>query len=217
MGLEENKFCGRRAFLNKSAWAAFGGATGLVSLAPGAFAAFGSRPTIIIDAGHGGNDTGAHNGLVYEKHLNLDTARRLERELKKRGYKTLMTRERDEFIPLLSRAQFANRHRNALFISIHYNSTWKTAVAGLETYYYSYTGYQLASKVHARIIKKLKGENRGVKRARFSVLRNTSCPAILVEGGFVSNSKERAKLLQAWYREAIAEAIATGIDDYRKD
>ena len=205
----------RRTFLSKSALATLGGGAALSLLAPQAEARVRLR-TVVIDAGHGGHDTGAHEGLVFEKHLNFDTARRLERELDRRGYRTVMTRKRDEFIPLLTRAQIGNKYRDSIFVSIHYNSTWKTAVTGLETYYYSYQGYQLASKVHTQIISKLKGVNRGVKRARFSVLRNTKFPSILVEGGFVSSPTERKKLVQAYYRQAIAEAIAQGIDDYKR-
>lgn len=187
----------------------------MAALAPSAHAAKRVR-TVVIDAGHGGHDVGAHKGLVFEKHLNLDTARRVERELKKRGYRTVMTRSKDVFIPLLTRAKIGNKYRDSVFVSIHYNHTWKTAVTGLETYYYSYSGYQLASKVQTHMLKKLKGVNRGVKRARFSVLRNTKYPSILVEGGFISNTTERKKLMQAWYRQAVAESVAEGIDEYKR-
>ena len=196
--------------------AAVGGGAALTALAPSVASAANRVRTVVIDAGHGGADLGAAKGKVFEKHLNLDTSKRLERELKKRGYKTVLTRSTDVFIPLLTRAKIGNKYRDSIFVSIHYNSTWKTRVTGLETYYYSYAGYKVASKVHTRLVAKLKGVNRGVKRARFSVLRNTKYPSILVEGGFVSNTTERNKLVQAWYRQAVAESVAQGIDDYKR-
>lgn len=205
---------GRRHFLKNSILATLAGGAGLIASAPEAHA--GSIRTIVIDAGHGGHDLGAHEGRVFEKHLNLDVSRRLELQLKRKGFRTVMTRSRDEFIPLLTRSSISNKYKSNIFVSIHFNSSWKDYVDGIETYYYSYAGYQLAAAVHTDMIRKLRAENRGVKRARFSVLRNTSCPAILVEGGFVSNSKERGKMLQAWYRQALAESVAKGISDYAR-
>jgi len=205
---------GRRSFLQNSLLTAAAGATGLIASAPEAEAK--SYRTIVIDAGHGGHDLGAHEGRVFEKHLNLDVSRRLEIQLKRRGFRTVMTRDRDVFIPLLTRSSISNKYRSNLFVSIHFNSSWKSHVDGIETFYYSYTGYQLAAAVQTDIIRKLRAENRGVKRASFSVLRNTSCPAILVEGGFVSNSQERGKMLQAWYRQALAESVAKGIADFAR-
>ena len=203
-------FQNRRSFLSK---ALLGGVAGSLALAPSAFAAKKVK-TIIIDAGHGGHDLGAHQGRVFEKHLNFDVSRRLQVILARNGYKTVMTRKRDEFIPLLTRASIANKYRENIFVSIHFNSAWRSSAIGIETFYYSYSGFQLASKVHSAVIRKLKPENRGVKRARFSVLRNTKCPAILVEGGFLSNTKERQRMLQPWYRQALAESIAAGIGSY---
>ncbi|MFT5465630.1 MAG: N-acetylmuramoyl-L-alanine amidase [Verrucomicrobiales bacterium] len=216
MAQPSNSITGRRDFLSKMTLAAMGGGAALAALAPSQASAANRFRTVVIDAGHGGHDAGALKGKVFEKHLNLDTARRLQRELKRRGYKTVMTRDDDTFIPLLTRARIGNKYRDSIFVSIHYNSTWKTAVTGLETYYYSYAGYKVASKVHTRTVQKLKGVNRGVKRARFSVLRNTKYPSILVEGGFISNTTERNKLVQAWYRQAIAESVAQGLDDYKR-
>lgn len=205
-------FAERRSFL-KQATAGILGAAGSLLLAPNALAA-GKVKTVVIDAGHGGHDVGAHEGRVFEKHLNFDVSRRLQIQLKRKGYRTVMTRSRDEFIPLLTRASISNKYRENIFVSIHFNSAWRTTAVGIETFYYGYAGYQLASKVHSSIIRKLKPVDRGVKRQQFSVLRNTKAPAILVEGGFISNAKERQRCLQPWYRQALAESIASGISTY---
>jgi len=167
-------------------------------------------------------DTGATTacateGRVFEKHLNFDVARRLEIQLQRRGYKTILTRTRDEFISLSQRSNLANRTRESIFVSIHFNSASRSSAYGVETFYYTYQGYQLASRVHNSVCRKLKPEDRGVKKAAFSVLRNTKSPAVLVEGGFLSNSSERSRCLQPWYRQALAESIAVGIDVYVGD
>jgi len=200
--------------LNQAGLAAAGGTAGLLSLAPESAYAGNKLQTIVIDPGHGGHDTGANSGRVFEKHLNLDVSRRLEIQLRRRGYRTVMTRNRDEYIPLIKRSHIANRYRNSIFVSIHFNWSWRSSAYGIETFYYSYTGYKMASKIHASIVRKLRPEDRGVKRGKFSVLRNTRAPAILVEGGFISNSSERKRMLQAWYRQALAESISSGISIY---
>jgi len=87
--------------------------------------------TVVIDAGHGGQDLGANDSLVYEKHINLDVARRIERGLKEIGFKTVMTRSDDTFVPLATRTEIANRQRNAIFVSVHFNSSWKYKVSGI--------------------------------------------------------------------------------------
>lgn len=172
--------------------------------------------TVIIDPGHGGHDKGGQWGLVYEKHLALDTAARLESELKKRGFRTVMTRRSDYFISLPERARVANKYSNAIFVSVHYNYTWKKHVTGIETYYYRSSSHGLASYVQSGMMKKVRTINRGVKFARFYVIKHTKCPAVLVECGFVSNSTERKRMKSAWWRQSLAEGIANGIASYRK-
>jgi len=172
--------------------------------------------TVVIDPGHGGHDKGGQWGLVYEKHLALDTAARLEGELKKRGYRTVMTRRSDYFISLPERVRITEKYRNAIFVSVHYNYTWKRDVSGLETFYTSAKSRALASYVQSGMLRKVRAVNRGAKFARYYVIRNNSCPAILVECGFVSNPAERARMKSAWWRQALAEGIADGIDRFRK-
>lgn len=172
--------------------------------------------TVIIDPGHGGHDKGGQWGMVYEKHLALDTSVRLENELRKRGFRTVLTRRSDYFISLPQRVRIASRYSDAIFVSVHYNYTWKQHVSGLETFYYSGQSQALASCVHAGMMSKVRVVNRGVKFARFYVIRNTTCPSILVEGGFVSNAAERGRMKSAWFRQALAEGIANGIVRFRR-
>lgn len=171
---------------------------------------------VIIDPGHGGHDRGGHNGKVYEKHLALDTALRLEYYLKRRGIRTKMTRRSDVFISLPGRAAFGNKYSRSIFVSIHYNHSWKRDPRGLETYYHSAEGRKLASHVQSGMTRKLRTINRGVKHANFYVIRHSKHPAILVECGFVSNSAERARMKKAWFRQSVAEGIGEGIIRYKK-
>ena len=172
--------------------------------------------TVVIDAGHGGKDKGGSYGKIYEKHLALDTSLRLARYLKERGIRVKMTRTSDYFIPLTQRAAIGNSISNSIFVSVHYNYTWKRHVSGLETFYYTSKSRALASYVQDRCIKKTRCNSRGVKFARYAVLRRSKNPAILVECGFVSNSYERNRMKTAKYRQAMAEGIGEGIIKYKK-
>lgn len=204
--------------MNRAGLAASGAMASWLSLHPQpAFADSSKISTVVIDAGHGGDDSGAAYGKVYEKHLNLDVSRRLEILLRRVGYKTVMTRDRDVFIPLVTRSEIANKYRNGVFVCIHFNWSWRSSAYGVESFYYSYDGYKFASRIHASVTRKLHPEDRGLKREKFSVLRNTRIPAVLVEGGFISNSNERSRVLQAWYRQALAESICFGIMIYDSD
>lgn len=172
--------------------------------------------TVIIDPGHGGHDKGGQWGRVYEKHLALDTSVRLESHLKKMGFNTVMTRRSDYFVSLPGRMTMANKYRNAIFVSIHYNYTWKQHVSGIETFYHSKQSHDLAKDVHRGVMSRVKVVDRGVKYARFYVIRNSSIPSVLVEGGFVSNSNERSRMKTAWFRDAIARGIADGVQNFRR-
>lgn len=172
--------------------------------------------TVIIDPGHGGRDLGAADSYVYEKHINLDVARRLERALQEAGFKTVMTRTKDEFIALSERSARANRYRNAVFVSIHFNSSYKTAALGIETFYRSSTSEKFARLVQTELIKNIGATDRGVKTANFSVLRHTKHPSILVEGGFVSNKDERSAMMDPQYRQVVADSIARGILQFNR-
>lgn len=172
--------------------------------------------TVVIDAGHGGHDNGGQWGRVYEKHLALDTAARLELKLKALGYQTVMTRRSDYFVSLPQRTNIANRHKNAIFVSIHYNYTWKQHVSGLETFYHNAEGKRLAQLVQSNLIRRTRTVDRSAKYARYYVIRNCSLPSILVEGGFVSNTAERNRMKSGWFRESVAQGIVDGIQRYRR-
>jgi N-acetylmuramoyl-L-alanine amidase len=173
--------------------------------------------TVVIDAGHGGHDNGGQWGRVYEKHLALDTAYRLESKLKAQGYQTVMTRRSDYFISLPQRVSVANRYRNAIFVSLHYNYTWKQDVSGLETFYSTEEGRRLAQYVQSGLIRRTRTVDRSAKYARFYVIRHSRIPSILVEGGFVSNSSERNRMKSGWFRESVAQGIVDGIQRYRRE
>lgn len=172
--------------------------------------------TVVIDPGHGGRDKGGHYGKVYEKHLALDTAYRLEKNLRSMGFRTVMTRRSDKFVSLPARCKIANKYRNSIFVSVHYNSTWKKHVSGLETFYHSANGKKLAGYVQRGMLRYTRAEDRGIKYGRYYVIRNTKATSILVEGGFISHSKERARMKSAYFREGIARGIAEGIQRYRR-
>lgn len=173
--------------------------------------------TVILDPGHGAHDRGAAIGYVYEKHLALDTARRVEQLLKKEGIKVIMTRSRDVFIPLQGRSSVGNSKRNAIFVSVHYNYNRGGSGAGAETYYHHTSSYTLAAYIQAYLVQRTRMTNRGVKSASYHVIRETTKnPAVLVECGFVSNPTERARMLTGEFRAKIAEGIAQGIVAYRK-
>ncbi len=189
----------------------------LAVIATGVTANAAGFRTVVIDAGHGGHDNGGQWGRVYEKHLALDTAFRLEGKLKALGYQTVMTRRSDYFISLPQRVSMGNRYKNAIFVSIHYNYTWKQDVSGLETFYSSEQSRRLAYHVQNSLIQRTRTVDRKVKYARFYVIRNSVLPAILVEGGFVSNTAERNRMKSAWFRESIAQGIVDGIQRYRRE
>ncbi len=173
--------------------------------------------TVVLDPGHGAHDRGAAIGYVYEKHLALDTARRVEQLLKKEGLNVIMSRSRDVFIPLQDRSALGNSKHNAIFVSIHYNYNRGGSGAGAETYYHFSSSYMLAAYIQAYLVQRTSMTNRGVKSAGFHVIRaTTKNPAVLVECGFVSNSSERARMLTGEFRAKIAEGIAQGIIAFRK-
>ena len=171
--------------------------------------------TVVIDPGHGGHDNGGQWGKVYEKHLALDTAVRLEKNLKKLGYRTVMTRSSDYFVSLPQRVAIANKYRDAIFVAVHFNYTWRAEASGLETYYYNAEGQKLAYQVQRGLIRHTRTLDRQAKFARYYVIRNTTIPSILIEGGFVSNEKERERMKSGAFREAIARGVAEGIQRYR--
>lgn len=186
----------------------------LGNLIPSAWAAKFSK--VVIDAGHGAQDRGAKIGYIYEKHLALDVARRLQSYLSSQGIKTALTRSTDVFIPLENRSAVANNMSDAIFVSIHFNMVSYAGPKGVETFYFNEEGRSLASFVQQRIITNLRTVDRGAKFARFKVLRTCSKPAVLVEGGFISTEADLKRCLDPKYREGLAQSIGQGLLQYRK-
>ncbi|MGK5594407.1 MAG: N-acetylmuramoyl-L-alanine amidase family protein [Parachlamydiaceae bacterium] len=180
---------------------------------------------VVIDPGHGGEDFGTHSHLkprYQEKFLNLTTARFLKNYLTELGYQTIMTRNDDTFIPLLTRASFANAQPSALFISVHFNSAPSKEARGIEIYFYEKDknkkrvdqSKRLAELVLKSVISQTKAKSRGVKHGNFAVIRETTMPAILVEGGFLTNDEEIQKIKNPEYLKKLALGMAKGIDSY---
>jgi N-acetylmuramoyl-L-alanine amidase len=168
--------------------------------------------TVVIDAGHGGIDRGGGPGqYLPEKPYTLDTAQRLERALRQRGFRTVMTRRGDYFVTLRDRVAIANSYRNAIFVSVHYNSAPRAGAHGFETYFYRSDSYGLAARLHQAQLSTLRTEDRRVRRRGFYVIRNTAIPSVLCEGGFLTSPEESRIILSASYRQRWAENIADAI------
>lgn len=185
-----------------------------------------AKPIIVIDPGHGGVDLGTKRRAPYceEKRIALRCALLTRKYLDQLGYKVLMTRSSDVFLPLWRRVQLANKRHSSLFVSIHFNASKNSTAHGIEVYYCnrpkrrtcSKASKRLATKVIGQVIQRTRARSRGVKNGNFYVIRETKIPAILVEGGFISNKNERIKLRQTRYLDKIARGIANGIDRYFK-
>ncbi|MDQ6809291.1 MAG: N-acetylmuramoyl-L-alanine amidase [Verrucomicrobiota bacterium] len=195
---------------------------------------------VIIDPGHGGQDSGTmHSGLL-EKDLALDVGRRIERLLQAKGVSTLLTRTGDNYISLAGRAATANRERDGVFVSIHFDEA-QPAAAGVETYYAAhqsarvpmiaswlpflrtsaqeepnFESQSLAELVQQALAAKTQAINRGTRAEQFFVIANVRHPAVLVEGGFLTNKEDVGKLMTEDYREQLASAIVDGVLRYRE-
>ena len=195
---------------------------------------------VVLDPGHGGQDSGAMCGGVLEKDLTLDVARRIDRLLDSEGIATLMTRLGDTYVSLADRAAFANRVRNCIFVSIHFNEDNKPVASGVETYYAAHQitagsflaswlpflwrplsdspnveSQNLARFVQEALVARTRAVDRGIQTRQFFVIANVTPPAVLIEGGFLTNKEDISKLASEDYRDQIAAAIADGILRYR--
>jgi len=195
---------------------------------------------VVIDAGHGGQDSGAIEGNLSEKDLTLDVAQRLDRMLQGQGVPTMMTRASDTYISLAERAAMTNRLPDCMMVSIHFNDVKKSGSSGVETYYADHQIFaekpliswlpflekastphpnpesqKLADAVQQAIVLKTNATNRGTKAEQFFVIANVRHPAVLVEAGFLSNKDDAARLGDPEYRERIALAISDGVVAYR--
>lgn len=202
--------------------------------APGPFA------VVVLDPGHGGQDSGAMCGGLLEKDLTLDVARRLDRLLDSEGVATLMTRLGDSYVSLADRAAFANRTKGCIFVSIHFNEDNKPVASGVETYYASHQitpgssstswfpflwkplsespnpeSQRLAGFIQEALVARTRAINRGTQAGQFFVISKVTSPAVLIEGGFLTNKEDISKLASEDYRDQIAAAVADGILHYR--
>ncbi|VXD11761.1 N-acetylmuramoyl-L-alanine amidase [Planktothrix paucivesiculata] len=176
------------------------------------------RVAVIIDPGHGGSDPGAVGvGGLREKDIVLSISQQVAQILQQNGVQAVMTRLDDRTIELEPRVDMANRMNATLFVSIHANAATNAAASGIETFYYS-SGSRLAQYVQNSVMASFSQlPNRGVKQARFYVLRNTSMPSVLVETGFVTNNYDAYMLGDPAQRSRMAQAIAQGILQYLRD
>lgn len=193
--------------------------------------------TIMIDPGHGGSDPGAPGPVLREKQINLLVALKLKRALEHLGFRVIMTRDRDIFPTLSARSALCALRKPDLYISIHCNSAGNKAVHGVETYLVtppraastadkaprttSYPGnrsdrnnIRLAYEIQSGILKFTKAGDRGIRHARFAVLRGATCPAVLIECGFLSNLQEGRKLAMNEYQNRLVAGIISGIARY---
>lgn len=197
--------------------------------------------TVILDAGHGGHDSGARGPLGSEKDVTLDVVLRAKRLLEQNGYNVRLTRMTDVFIPLEKRPAMANKYPNAIFVSVHFNKSNTRGGTGIETYalaprgvpsmdeenlrysdFKPYPGHArdaeniaLATAMHSSLLRHLRLYDRGIKRARFVVIRDATIPGVLLEGGFMDNPVDARQIASGAYRDAFARAILEGVNRYR--
>ncbi len=174
------------------------------------------RVVIVVDPGHGGKDSGAPGiGGLLEKDVVLPISQRIAAILEQNGVQAVLTRNSDFFVELQGRVNIAERANANLFVSIHANSAGpRPDVNGLETYYFD-SGLGLAQVVHRNILRNIPNlRDRGVRKARFYVLRKSSMPSILVETGYMTGREDNARLGNPEYQNQMAEAIANGILEY---
>ena len=195
-----------------------------------------TKRSIFLDPGHGGSDPGAVSGGVREKDLTLSVYNKVSSKLASLGYTVLTSRNVDKDVDLVDRADQANKANADMLLSIHFNAGGRGVARGIETYYYQSQAdrvpkinkenhnnaerlersRKLANKVQQNLLYQTGANDRGVKRASFTVLRETSIPSILVELGFIDNPEERNKIKTNEYQERLANGIVDGIVEYYK-
>lgn len=177
---------------------------------------------IVLDAGHGGKDSGTLWKSVYEKDINLAITRKLETLLKEEGFQVIMTRSDDSRMVLKDRIKVAEDNQADIFVSVHQNALEKDTVTnGIETYCSKQANIQspsLAEAIHSALLGKTGARNLGVKTdSDFYVVENTTMPSCLVETGFLTEASEREKLLDDGYQTKIAQGIAEGILEFLEE
>jgi N-acetylmuramoyl-L-alanine amidase len=173
--------------------------------------------TVVVDAGHGGHDPGGiPQNIIPEKGVALDVATRLKTHLEAAGIRVVMTRSDDTFITLGERVRMANAEKDAIFVSVHFNSALRVGARGIENYYGSAAGAPLATLINEKLLPvTVNPDYRPVKKAAFWVLKETKCPAVLVECGFLTNPDDAALAQQEAFRETLAKGIASAVVEHR--
>lgn len=173
--------------------------------------------TVYIDAGHGGEDSGAVGNGLFEKDINLAVSEHVTAKLKEEGANPVASRSDDHFLTLEERVAKASANQADLFVSIHVNSGVASA-SGTETYFQSdYEGEnsrRLASDIQSQLVSSLQTRDRGVKESDFYVITYSQMPSVLAELGFITNSSDADKLGSEEYQQKPADAIVNGIDSY---
>ncbi|WP_052947986.1 N-acetylmuramoyl-L-alanine amidase [Aneurinibacillus tyrosinisolvens] len=171
---------------------------------------------IVVDAGHGGTDSGAVGNGAKEKNITLGISQKLADALNGDSkFKVIMTRESDTYPTLTDRVNIANNNKADLFISVHINSVDNNPKpGGTETYYYAERSKTYAATVHRHLSQATGFMDRKVKTAGFQVIKYTKMPAILVEIGFISNPEETAKMTDESFQQGVADSLYEGIKEY---
>jgi N-acetylmuramoyl-L-alanine amidase len=172
---------------------------------------------VVVDPGHGGRDPGAIGiGGIHEADIVLPLGVQVAALLQEQGVTAVLTRSDDREVDLEPRVQIAERADADLFVSIHANaiSLSRPDVNGIETYYYSDAGLRFGQVIHSSMLQVPGVQDRGMRRARFYVIRNTSMPAVLLEVGFVTGAQDARLLADPEFRSQMAAAITQGILQY---
>lgn len=186
-------------------------------------------PLVLVDAGHGGHDGGAVANGCIEKHLTLEIARKVRDELISHGFRVVMTRERDAFLPLEERAALTEKLGAEAFVSVHINTDGSGSDAeGLETYFAGKPSLTVMRKTGVKLENEVMSEklallvqrctcdeaqvaNRGTKQRDYAVIEEARCPAVLVECGFLTNTTESRRLKDKAHQQKLARGIASGV------
>lgn len=176
----------------------------------------GAFHTVLVDAGHGGSDSGATANGLREKDITLDTAERLRDELQRAGLRVVMTRTDDRFIELDDRVARVNRlGRGAILVSLHYDAGSSSANGG-QTFYWHPTAHGLATRIQRNFSRQAGLTSVGINRRRLRLTRNPDVPAVLVECAFLTNAAEARRVASPSERQRIAAGIAAGIVEQQR-
>ena len=186
----------------------------------------GRNPCIVLDSGHGGEDPGKIGvNQAKEKDVNLKIAKKTKERLEKKGWKVVMTREKDVMLgdpaagnkkihDMKARVERINKTMPQAAVSIHQNSYQDAQIHGAQVFYYSHSeeGKRMAEVMQKALLQADEENTRQAKaNDTYYLLKRTEVPTIIVECGFLSNPEEAAKLVSPKYQEKLAEAIAEGI------